>query len=124
MGVNTAAKGESGSEISNEDTVLLHLSHNCGVDGLLLSDEFSWERLLGERGDVVDRSEWTYLLLAVSEELFLSLLATLLGFLGLLERGVSDLVSLDGGHVQLSGGSNNVSSVESSQRNSVNLVWT
>lgn len=124
MGVNTAAKGESGSEISNEDTVLLHLSHNGGVDGLLLSDEFSWERLLGERGDVVDRSEWTYLLLAVSEELFLSLLATLLGFLGLLERGVGDLVSLDGGHVQLSGGSNNVSSVESSQRNSVNLVWT
>jgi hypothetical protein len=48
MWMDTIAEGESSSEVSDEDTVLLHLTHDGGVNSLLLSDELSWERLLRE----------------------------------------------------------------------------
>ena len=63
----------------------------------------------------------TYLLLRLSEELGLRLLSALLGSLGLLESGVGDLLELDGRDVELGGGLDHISTVDSSQRNTVDL---
>ena len=49
MSVDTIAECESSSQVSNHDTVLLHLTHDGGIDSLLLGDEFGWEGLLKER---------------------------------------------------------------------------
>ena len=46
MGEDAAAEGESGSQVSNEDTVLAHLAHDGGINSLLLGDELSWEGFL------------------------------------------------------------------------------
>ena len=46
MGEDSVAESESSSEISDQDSVLLHLAHDGGVDGLLLSDELGGEGLL------------------------------------------------------------------------------
>ena len=43
MRIDTVAQSESGLEVSDHDTVLLHLSEDSGVDSLLLSDELSRE---------------------------------------------------------------------------------
>ena len=59
----------------------------------------------------------------MSEELSLGLLSALLGSLGLLEGGIGDLLELDGRDVELGGGLDDISTVDSSKRNTVNLEW-
>lgn len=60
----------------------------------------------------------------MSEELTLGLLSTLLSLLRLGEGGVSDLVELDSRHVELGRGGDGISAVDSSERYTVDLVWT
>ena len=66
----------------------------------------------------------TYLLLGLSEESGLGLVTSLLGLLGLLEGGVGDLVELDTRNIELSRSLDHVSTVHSSQRNTVDLERT
>ena len=78
-------------------------------------------------GRVFYGEEWlywhknTYLLLGLSEKLALALLTVLLGSLGLLESGISDLVELNGRDVQLSRSLDDICTVDSSQGNTVDL---
>lgn len=99
---------ESGSQVSNHHTslLLLQLPHNGSIDILLGSDERSRKGLL------------TLLLL---EELSLGLLTILLN-LRLGEHSISDLLSFDSRHVELSRSSNDVRSVDSLERYTVDLV--
>ena len=48
MREDTVAKSESGSEVSDHDTILLHLTDDGRVDSLLLGDKLSREGLLQE----------------------------------------------------------------------------
>jgi hypothetical protein len=66
----------------------------------------------------------TYLLVGLSEELTLGLLTALLSFLWLNESSVGDLVDLDGRNIELGGSLDDISSVDSSEWNTVDLVWT
>ena len=60
----------------------------------------------------------------MSEELTLRLLSALLSFLWLSKGSVSDLIELNSRHIELGGCLDNISTVNSSEGNAVDLVWT
>ncbi len=60
------------------------------------------------------RNGETYLLVGLSEELALGLLSALLSFLWLDESSIGDLLNLHGRNIELGGGLDDISSVDSS----------
>ena len=60
MRVNTVSQSESSSEVSDHDTVLLHLANDGRIDSLLLSDELSREGLLRERYEIQCKEAHTF----------------------------------------------------------------
>ena len=63
--MDTVAECESSSQVSNHDTVLLHLTHDGGIDSLLLGDELSWESLLQESNIKTQSSRFEHTFLSV-----------------------------------------------------------
>lgn len=101
MGLITGLEREVRGQVLLEKRGLLDLGDESSVDILLVRDSLSLELLL----------------LTLGEELLLGLL--LGGRSG--EVGGGELVGLDTGNVDLGGGSNDVSGVDSSERNTVDL---
>lgn len=104
MGLVTRLERELGSQVLLEKRSLLDLGNESSIDVLLVGDSLGLELLL----------------LALGEELLLGLLVGGRSS----EVGRGELVSLDTGDIDLSGGGNDVSGVDSSERDTVDLEGT
>lgn len=102
----TLLQAERGGEILLEERSLLDLSKKSLVDGLLVGNTLSLD----------------FLLLTVSEELLLR--GGLLGALFTGEVRDTELVDVDTVKGDTGGGGDNITSVNSSERDTVNLEWT
>ena len=107
MGLVTILQTESASNVLLEQGLLGNLSNEGSIDGLLVSNTLSLDLLLDS---------------LVTKELLLS--GSLLGSLLAGEVGNVELLDLDGLNVDTGGGGNDVTSVNSSKRNTVDLEGT
>lgn len=107
MGLVTILQTESASNVLLEQRLLGNLSNESSINGLLVSNTLSLDLLLDG---------------LVAEELLLS--SSLLGSLLAGEVGNVELLDLNGLNVDTGRGGNDVTSIDSSERNTVNLERT